>query len=93
MGRQQIYDEMEEEYLRLLRKLEKRGDVNFIVDLDGEDEEYFERYEDAVKYAKRIGADKVVVDEITYCWGSYCDGEYEEYGRVTMDLDRNIIDW
>lgn len=93
MGRQQIYDEAEQEYLEILRKVERRGNATFIVDEEGENEEYFEKFNDAVKYAKRIGADKIIADEFEYCYGYYCDGEYVEYGRVILDLDKNIIDW
>ena len=93
MGKMQIYDEAEQEYLYYLNKVEKNGDANFIVDEDGENEECFEKFKDAVKYAKTIGADKIIADEFTYCYGYYCDGDYVEYGRVIFDLDKNIIDW
>lgn len=93
MGKRQIYDEAEQEYLEILRKVERRGEATFVVAEDTDDEDYFNKRKDAIAYAKKIGAKEIIAEEIEYCWGYYDEGEYEEYGRVHFDLDGNIIDW
>ena len=93
MGRRQIWDESVDEYLGYLNELEKHGHASYIVVDENDEEEWLDTWDEAVAYAKKVGAEEIIVDGFEYCWGDYDEGEYVEYGQVTMDLDGNIIDW
>jgi len=88
-----IYEELEDEYFKALEQAEENGTATFIVKESEDDEDYeeFDTFEDAKKYAKKHNIDKIYVQEFAICYGSYCDGEYEEYEEQILDLDKNLI--
>lgn len=93
MGKIQAYEEAIQEYLDLIDKLEDNDAIDYVVaDRDGA-EEAFGNWWEAVEYANLVGVDQIAVEPFEYCYGNYCDGEYVSYGRVVLDLDRNVIDW
>ncbi len=92
-GRADIYNELEDEYFGALRQSEENGTAIFIVKENEDDEDYeeFNTFEEAKKYAQEHNIDKIYVPEFIICYGSYCDGDYDEYDEQILDLDKNII--
>lgn len=87
-GKRQIYQDLEDDYFKALSKAEKDGAVYFFVD-----EEEFNTFEEAKKYAKKNGKDKIIISSFGIEGpNGYDNGDYEDYDEVTVDLDKNIID-
>ena len=91
-GKADIYNEMEDDYFNALEKAEENGNARFVVAPDTEQEEEFDSFDQAKKYAQEIGVDKIYVDSFSECYGYYCDGEYTDYDEHILDLDRNIVE-
>ena len=94
MGRAQIYEEMEDDYLSALDWAEEHGVVTYTVyDPKTDDSEDFEDFDEAVRYAESIGVEEIEASDFTICWGAYCDGQYTEYSAATLNLYKEVIDW
>lgn len=91
-GRADIYNELEDEYFSALADAEEKGIVAFTVDKDGEQEEEFDSFEEAKKYAEEIREDKIHVSSFSKAYGYYDAGEYVEYDDHILDLNRNIVE-
>lgn len=91
-GTSSVYLDMLADYHKALNKAEKLGNVVFTVDLDGEDEEEFDTWRSAVKYAKENGFDRVHVSGFGFegPYG-YDTGDYEEYDAQFLDLNKEPI--
>ena len=87
-GKADIYQDLEDEYFKALSKAEEDGAVYFFVD----DEEFY-TFEDAKKYAKRNGKDKITISAFGIEGpDGYDTGDYEDYDEVVVDLNKNIVD-
>lgn len=85
--------EEEQEYLDALNKCEEDGCAVYTVDYDGENEEQFDNFKEAKSYAESLGLKVIKVDSFTICYGSYCDGEYDDYNAALLDLDGEVIEF
>lgn len=91
-GKAEIYDGLESEYISALKKAEDDGVVTFSVKLseDDEDPAEFDSFEAAKKFAIEHNIDKVHVSDFAYCWGYYCDGEYDEYDERDIAVNEKL---
>lgn len=91
-GKADIYNEIENEYFQALNKAEENGLITYIVAKDTEDEEEFDSFEEAKKYAQQLNLQEIYVKGFAECYGYYCDGDYVEYPDHILNLNKEIVE-
>lgn len=87
-GTSSIYLDMLDDYHKALTRAEKSGHITYTVETE-DDEEEFDTWKSAVKYAQKHNINKIHVSSFGFEGpDGYDNGDYEEYEERDLDLNK-----